>query len=226
MKFGQTIEYPSPVITLTVLDNATVNNNGVTKDSRMLVVVRDPITNFNHPNVVSTPTQRIPLYLHKEIIKSKLEDIGQNVQSINKRRFVDNEFNNGHNSLIYTIESLFSKKLGLADSLENKQIKFKAVLGLFTNDKTFLQNPVNNKIEPHYISMINILVLVYSGVNLFPLKTNSYSHILWTEVGKFMRMVKDKNILEISTDLNPFEYCIHGLCLSTSNEVLLNEIQN
>ena len=57
-------------------------------------------------------------------------------------------------------------------------------------------------------------------INLFPTKTPAYSHLIWTNVDSFIEAANSRNPARLHLNLNPFEYCIHGLCISTTCSLL------
>jgi hypothetical protein len=219
MEFGQTFESSAPVISLTIIDRATLEGRLTSNTTKILVVVRDPRTNASHPNVVSVPTQRIPLSLHLEILGT-MPGIRELLNGCSYRiPLVDNGFINGHNPIIYAVESLLASKLGLAESLELGELSFRARLRVVKAGKSYhLSDPTSEQV--HYILMANILVVVTDGASLFPRRTASYSQISWVEVSKFIHMVEQKNPEVLGIGLNAIEYCVHGLCISTTYDLL------
>ena len=66
------IKKTTPVVVLTILDGNTLGPNGEIDDkTKILVGVRDYRANPTHPNVISTPTQRIPKGLFDELSDRK-----------------------------------------------------------------------------------------------------------------------------------------------------------
>ncbi|HLO18236.1 MAG TPA: hypothetical protein VK206_25615 [Anaerolineales bacterium] len=219
MEFGQTFESLAPVISLTIIDQATLDAGLISDSTRILVVVRDPKTNTAHPNVVSVPTQRIPASLHLEICGATPgfgESLKEHSHSIS---MVSNRLVNGHNPIIYAVESLLSSKLGLAEHLESGQLCFQAKLRLVKAGKSYQLNNFTDE-QVHYISMANIIVVISDGVKLFPSKTASYSHISWVEVSRFFNTVEQRNPEILGVGLNSIDFCVHGLCIATTYELL------
>ncbi len=215
MEFGQTLESAAPVISLTIIDRATLDGWLISNTTKILIVVRDPKTNATHPNVVSVPTQRIPPGLHSEILGTKPGTRELLSGCFYDTSIVDNKSTNGHDPVIYAVESLLSSKLGLAEHVEVGDLCFQAGLRLAKAGKVYLTSE-----QPHHILMANIIVVVSEGARLFPLRTASYSHIAWIEISKFIDMVDQKNPEVLGTGLNAIEYCVHGLCISTTYDLL------
>lgn len=219
MEFGRTFESSAPVISLTIIDRATLERGVISNTTKVLVVVRDPKTNATHPNVVSVPTQRIPPGLHLEILEA-IPEIQELLNGCSyTTSMVDNGFTNGHNPIIYAVESLLSSKLGLGEHLESGDLSFQAGLRIVKAGKSYhLSNLMSEQV--HHILMANIIVIVSDGASLFPPSTASYSQISWVEVGQFISMVEQKNPELLGTGLNAIEYCVYGLCLLTTYDLL------
>jgi hypothetical protein len=219
MEFGQTSQSPAPVIALTIIDRASLDKGCTSDTTKILVVVRDPRTNITHPNVVSVPTQRIPVGLHREILGEMpvaAELLGGHSY---KAPMVDNGLTNGHDPIIYAVESVLSSKLGVAEHLELGDLSFQAMLRLARVGQSYHLSDSKSE-QVHYILMANIIVVILNGVHLFPGSTASYSQLSWVEVGKFIGMVEQKDPEVLGTGLNAIEYCVHGLCISTTYDLL------
>lgn len=219
MEFGQHKNKPAPVLTLTILDGATLIDHQLQATTRVLNVVRDPSTNTTHPNVVSTPTQRIPLSVYQQILELTHSGSSYPTPHLDTKENRPDHTTSGHNPLIYITEALLARKLGLAPFLERDQVQYQVHFGLSKTATTYIEDE-NSEPAPYHISMLNLVVVIQNGVDLFPDKTASYSHILWVESGKFLDMVQHKDPTRISADLNPYEYCVHGLCIATTHEIL------
>jgi len=121
------------VLTLTIVDASTLVNGQITNDSLVLCCVRNHQVNQTHPDVVSVPTQRIPEILAKDILSTSTKIGCQDDTILWKQRFTSNKNTNGHNSIIYCVESLLSRKLGITAELEKDEIEFEAaVVGTHT----------------------------------------------------------------------------------------------
>lgn len=207
---------PVPVVAITAIDALSLFNNNISSSSKILVVIRDPNTNINHPNVISTPTQRIPLALYNSILE----------QYNGNKDLVSNVDLNTHDPIIYVVESLFSKKLGVANALEKRKVTYTAKIGAVKFGRVYHKQNTESIPVLQYISMINILVFIHAGITCFPSSTSSYSKVMWKEVGKFLTMVENRNPMDLSLDLNPFEYCVHGICLASSAKTLRKQMKN
>lgn len=215
-QYGETVQFPSPVLSISIFDQATSANNLFSEDANIQVVVRDPQTNETHPNVISMPTNRIPEALFRAILESaELEDESGST-AFYKAGEVDNVSQSAHHPVVYAVDTILSRKLGVARDLELGTLRFRAALRACTIGKSVYPNSEFERTE--HIAMANIRVIVTHGAELFPLKSPSYSHISWVSVSRFLESVRQKNPLVL--DLDPIEYCIHGLCISTAYDML------
>jgi hypothetical protein len=173
MEFGRTCESPAPVISLTILDQATLEYDQISKTTRLLAVVRDPKSNDTHPNVVSVPTQRVPVSLYNEILEpAKREQALKHAIWYNSPA-IDNDLGSGHNPIVYAVEALLSRKLGLAEHLESGALRFQAALRLEKAGKSHHAGHSTSE-QVEYISMANIIVATSDGTRLFPRRTASF----------------------------------------------------
>jgi hypothetical protein len=135
------VDYPSDVLTLTIMDES---------EEVVLVGVRKPETNRTHPNVISTPTMRVPnmsvdailcgcSYFVDVPVDLKLPERIQRAQyieepcEINNEDFVDYDYpgqgvhpSYPNDHLRYMVKNLLVQKLGQADNIETDTVQFKA----------------------------------------------------------------------------------------------------
>jgi hypothetical protein len=151
-----------------MIDGATVRNLGIDSSSKLLVVVRDPVTNPTHPNVVSVPTQRVPDSFLKIILSLSTEEsrIGATTY------FVDNPVNsyssNGQNNphpLVYLIKNMISNKLGVPFESQTDKFKFEASLQSITYGISYYPNISPDSHEN--IAMASFLVKILEGSQLY-----------------------------------------------------------
>jgi hypothetical protein len=216
-QYGKTPQSPSPVVSISIFDHAIPDKDLVPGDAKIQVVVRDPETNKTHPNVISIPTHRVPCALFRPLLESAERDEEVGSTTFYKGGEVENAPGGGHHPVIYAVETILSRKLGVADELELGALRFRAALRAVTVGKSVYPDSESHNRTEH-IAMANIRVTVTRGAELFPPKTASYSTIFWVPVNRFLETVQKKNPLVL--DLDPIEYCIHGLCISTAYDVL------
>ena len=206
----------SPVLALTIVDGETLDSGNLKLDSRMMVAVRDPKTNLSHPDVISVPTQRVPpTFLGEVLAGAELVKEDGPCRHLRSRE-ADSTLDNGETPLIFAVESLMSKKLGVGDALERKEVTFHASLRLFLDG--VVENPETAEGVPRRerLAMANILVAIDRGAALFPARTASYSRLLWTSIETFLSSARTKSTLALDPGLDPIRYCIYGLCIAST----------
>lgn len=214
---GKTPQSPSPVLSISIFNQVISDKDLMSEGAKILVVVRDPQTNDTHPNVISIPTHRVPNALFRAIKESaeREEEIGST--TFYKAGEVDNLSESAHHPVVYAVETILSRKLGVASELELDTLRFRAALRAITIGKSiYTDSELFERTE--HIVMANIRVIITQGADLFPLKSSSYSPIFWVSVNSFLETVQQKNPLVL--ELDPIEYCIHGLCISTTYDML------
>jgi hypothetical protein len=221
--FGINESNPSPVISLSIFGDRPAEGGVITLDSQLLVVIRDKETNITHPNVISVPTQRIPLNLFEAIVDTATKEKEEDSLTYYHYSFSDSSLANGHDPIIYAVESILSRKLGLAEALEKNEFTFTSCLRVKKVGKSYHPNLPIDQGQIEFIQMLNLVVFIKNGQELIPEKTSSYSHILWTGAQSFLSTVREANPLLLDDDLDPLDYCIHGLCISSTYSVIANE---
>jgi len=222
---------PSPVIALTILRGAK------SAGEQILTVVRNPGANLTHPDVVSVPTQRIPdalmasLLSRSEVcdrVKRRRQDHLETLTVFRGRR-ADSDRDSGHDPVIYSVESLLARKLGMAEVLEKNGLRFQAWPGVLlegvarypsliadSGSESEVQEGSGGAQEA--IKMLNIAVRITAGADLFPESTCSYNHIQWSDLAGFRRMITDRDPAAIGLDA--LRFCVGGLCVSSSDAFL------
>jgi hypothetical protein len=211
---------PATVLALTILKANTLGLGGIVNgNSELLLAVRDPATNRSHPSVVSVPTQRIPPKLLYSLLNTaeKTETVDSSTQLLSAQACT-NLRQSGHAELILLVNSLLALKLGVSEFLERKLIGYTAYIRALVTGTV---------VHPEYAeptAMLNAVVLIESGADLFPTRTASYSHLMWRPVDVFIKTAREKNPLLLDVTLNPVQYCIHGMCIKSSFNVIATEI--
>lgn len=211
--FGDSESNYSPVLGLTILRQV-----GSSRRREILVVARRPATNRTHPNVVSVPTQRIPAILAQEITKEShlVGNVGATqVYDGTPIRRVSGGRN--HQATLYAVEALMAKKFEIGASLVTRQILFSAVLRTVAFGKiTYPSETTDDEFE--FIAMVNVEVVIEEGSGLIPPETASYTNLKWISLDKFQKMVEGRDAAEAG--MNPFQFCVHGLCLTAAYDGL------
>ncbi len=206
------------VLALTILNTDASIAEGASKGDKVLVCVRNREVNKTHPDVVSVPTQRIPTVLAEQILHESQKVGNQGDTMLFNCEEVSNTKENGHNEILFLVESLLSKKLGIADPLEGGAIKFSATL--YGNQTGVANYP--NLDDSEHLRMLNIVVHVHEGADLFPENTKSYDLVKWVPVDGFLKMwFRGKDPKDIGlTGKQALGVCVDGLCISSSADIL------
>lgn len=205
----------APVLALTIVDaSTTASFESINSSSLVLVGVRDPETNSTHPNVLSVPTKRVPNGVLGAIEVEILQEnsVGTSTTYILNELDPDQR-TNGHNSLFFAVKSILAEKLGVAEQIELGNVRFETRL------EAMVVGTVKHPDFEEKTCMYNASVLL-TGASLVPDKTSSYRSLIWTPSENFIRAAESKDLTEVSHELNPFEFCIHGLCIMSSFNVL------
>ncbi len=245
MPVSNTPQGGAPVIALTILDATTLGPDGsIRDDSRLLLGVRDPRTHATHPDVVSVPTQRIPpevlaaiqarsqATLHPALDLPFPERLQEAL--ILEAEGIDSRTTRGHDPFVYAVESLLSRKLGLAEALEQGAVSFTAFPGALLDgsvlykdrgpefeipgEKVTLEGQVYFRERN---AMVNVVVKL-AGASAVPEKTSSYRALRWIGVADFLRLAatRDHKILFSLFGTDAFGLCIHGLCILSAYSFL------
>jgi len=191
--------------------------------ARILVGVRDSKNNAVHPMVVSTPTQRVPAVVLEQIcsgaaklnIDTPLDlNFPEQVMSAHllEAPKVHSRSANGHDPLIYAVESILSKKLGLSAPLEERNVHFTA-----TPVSLLVGNIFSDDESKECLTLCNVRVLL-ENATLIPKSTPSYSRLFWIQEGEFLEMTRRRDLIGLEHVLggHSAEYCVHGLCILSS----------
>jgi hypothetical protein len=124
---------------------------------------------------------------------------------------------NGHNPLHFVVRSLLSEKLGLSEQIESRKITFDSRL------RAMALGTVTHPDHDEKTCMYNIFVSLSGNIHI-PASTSSYRRLMWASVNDFIASAATKDLTRISTDLSPFEYCIHGLCVLSTYNLLTSAV--
>lgn len=219
--YGASPNEPSPVLALSIFDGPALAGAVCQQEHRVVVAVRDEATNDTHPNVISVPTQRVPRELFDALVDAlHPESHGESITFLAGEE-VDSDQLEGHHPLVYAVCSMLSRKLGVGGYLESGDVAFRASLRAVSVGHSTYPQPVRGRTVEHII-MANAAVVVTRGSELFPARTPSYCHISWIPISRFMQTVRDKNPLVL--ELNPIAYCVHGLCVASTYDLLANHL--
>lgn len=222
---SESLKYSGDVIALTLFDNNTLVNGGIVADTRVRIGVRRAGSNLTHPDIVSVPTQRIPLSLAQEILGARTTAAEPEGLVKLTTRWSSNRSANGHNPVVYAVESLLSRKLGVAEYLESDRLIFEATPAICILDWARYPNLIDATDAPYpdqeLLRMINIRVHITEGADLFPALTESYDHSKWVTVHEYNAMMDGKDVSRVGLD--GFKFCVDGLCVASTNTIIESE---
>jgi hypothetical protein len=191
-------------------------------DSLLLGVRRSAATSQRHPAVLSTFTMRVPLPILASAGAAagfaSLEDV-QMRQTLSAPVADSHAFGvpGGFRHLsVYLVEAMFARKLGVADALVAGQLRGRVSnLGLA---RDVVADPIGGNNDEHTL-MLSYLVEVTDGVSMIPSSTSSYDPIQWVDGRKLAKAVRSHDALILMPDANPWDICLHGLCVRSAAEL-------
>lgn len=212
-------EVRSPVVALALFDSEGLSARPHGEMPLIQIVVRDPTTNRTHPNVVSVPTARVPKILFDALLQDVSVESRHGYTSLCSSRDLDSEDATGHNPVIFVVKSILAQKLGAGDALEAGLLAFRARVGALS----FGESQYYNADEPtsELIAMVTIVVTLTKGADVFPSQTASYSHLRWVSTNQFVKAVQNKDPSLVN--LHPIDLCIHGLCVSSTYDLIASK---
>lgn len=182
-------------------------------------VERRPETNLTHPNVLSAPTDRIPRAVFDAIPH------GREVQPLRKPHrpgytffepcAVSSVGESGHHPLVYAVDSILAKKMGLVDAIESGKFTYRAWLAAVLSGNASYTFPagsgLQNLEEP--MRMANVFVEVSdAAMQCIPGASKAYNVIQKLTLREF----KDRYWSSPSSSSGT----INGLCLPSTITVL------
>jgi len=199
----------STVIALTIVAPKMIHDDGP-EGLDVLIGVRRPETNGNHKNVASVPTIRV-----SDTVFDSIYDRWEASQDTNKTKEIPDRLLND------VVESVLSRKLGLADPLEYGQVEFDATPSVYKEGTSPL---LSDGDQPDAIRMLNILVELRQGREYIPESTASYSALRWFDINEAMNCIDKEELFVFDDVANPTRYICGGLCICTS-EILLKQVE-
>lgn len=209
---------PSSVVALTVIDAATLEGGAVGERTRVLVGVRSHETNPTHPGVVSVPTQRVPRALLDRLAAAAPVRAAEGPTDFLFGPGMDGLAWNACDEAVYAAGALMAAKLGVAEAVERRDVRFDAAAAVLHTGRAYYDEDPEKWFED--IRMANVAVRVTAGAAAFPAATAAYAPLAWVEAGRFRRASRERDTAILAADLDPFRYCIHGLCVLTADAVL------
>lgn len=200
--------------------------------------IRRAESNPTHPDVVSTPTGRLPRSIASAILASKadtrpadqpkwliesldpktpvvVEQLRANIEAVPERE----------SPLPYAVGALMAGKLGCAGALELASSKrpiahasLATILGGFSyaSDRELASGETVPVYEP--LIMLGSVITV-EDKHIIPNETESYRSISWVPLDEYLTGVREREAGRLITDISvedEVSVCVRGLCLATS----------
>jgi len=207
------------VLALTILDTGSDPAGTITQDTKIRVCVRNRSVNRTHAEIVSVPTQRIPVAIAEDIFATSATVVGRFGDTrLTPGTLVSNKLVSGHHSVIYAVEALLSGKLGVGAELEAGLISFSASLS-GVQEGFAIYSELNAR---EYLKMLNVIVKITEGSKLFPENTVSYSAARWVPISGYMEMWLTRDVTRVGISARDAirGICVDGLCISSTYDVL------
>ncbi|MEY9927205.1 rhodanese-related sulfurtransferase [Catenulispora sp. GP43] len=203
------------VVSLVLLD---AENPG-----RALFGVRTPTpTSRRHPDVLSSPTMRVPRETLRAALRSEGIDLSLarhgEIRPLTGSKL--HEFGTGPSMAshpTFLAEHLMARKLGIAEHLVAGRIRGHAAAGGIALDTVH-----DDEADPpeELTLMLSIVVTVEAGGNLFPGSTESYSRLDWVPIDDVHEAVLHHDPVRLVPTMDPISVCLHGLCVRSAAAVI------
>jgi hypothetical protein len=187
-----------------------------TARERLVLGVRSPsAVSSRHPNVLSTPTMRIPSELVPLLLEEDVKGVGEmkpgqfrSVRAAPHGRIGAALSTSNVTTLI--AETVLSRKMGLGDALVTQRLTGEAWVTAIGFDRV-LDESLEDAEDTF---MITIVVECDRVPDLAP--TESYSRLEWVSAEKLGEAVETRDPLLLLGHGYSWEVCLHGLCVRSA----------
>jgi hypothetical protein len=191
-----------PVLSLTILRR-------IGGSEEILVGIRDPRTNVNHPDTVSVPTQRVTHeiagLLYDPVQPGACDD-----------RVHDGAFMS--DTLAALVYGVFTSKLGADDGLLSVR-EVSARLRRVDFGESLIGVLGNGEPRTERLGMFGVEVNVDARFEV-PRDTSSYSLLEWLPLDQFLIMAVTRDATVLPIGLKAAEVCVQGLCMHSAVEIV------
>jgi transcriptional regulator with XRE-family HTH domain len=191
------------------------------EDMVLLGIRAATITSGRHPNVLSSPTMRIP----RSLMHAALEEIGVDIPALGEIRLLHGPRqvrfgcrDSMKDQIAYLAECLLARKLGVSDALVTGRLNGRAVPRAIALDVVADEGTIT--LDEELTLMLSIQLYIESGLTQFPASTPSYSHLGWFAADRVQEAVALNDALILLPNSRPWEVCLHGLCVRSAAEIL------
>jgi hypothetical protein len=204
-----------PVVSLLLFRDAT-------RQEVLLGLRRAPATSPRHPNVLSTPTTRVPMSIMSLMLSAERINLGATPGPWFRRLDGARSWKIGIPLSLtsveaFTAEALITRKLGLADEL---------IDGRLTGDLSFMtlaRDRIYDEVGGEQETLMLTMGCDLSERVDLVCDTASYSRLEWVPADQIGDAVKSRDPLMLLPDASVFEVCLHGLCVRSAAYAIESE---
>jgi len=190
----------------------------------LLGIRRDVPSMRRHPNVVSTPTGRIPTVVFDLVAAGvpRLRDAGVRVLDHDGPAATATAFTIGSGDFTWSpaalaVDALITKKLGLADAVITQRFAATAAPAVIALD--MVDDPWGTgSSEP--TEMLTFAAIVTEGASQIPDQTAAYSRLWWAERDRVLSAMAEGDASLLAPTLDPVRFGIGGLCMRSAVALL------
>jgi hypothetical protein len=206
---------PSPICDVLGLVVEERDNPG-----RVLLGVRRSVpTSTRHPEVLSTPTMRVPAGV-MDLALATIPELAESSLAPAEFEVVEDaaavrigEAMSMAEPLGYLVEALLARKLGVADDLLEGALSGFASPIVLARDTVL--DPASEDGEPEETRMLSLRVSLDRGSVPFPASTAAYSSLHWVEADLLPEAVAGNRPLDLIPEID-LNVCLHGLCVRSA----------
>jgi len=180
------------------------------------------LTSSRHPNVLSSPTMRVPA----AVMRAALSSLGMACfqPETGEIRLLSGCptapigcAGSMGDVTAFLVESVLMRKLGLAGPLVTGRVTGRATAKALALDR--VADPLGGGPEELTL-MLSILLELDSGAEEFPVSTESYLRLDWVDIERIRDAVDSHDALQLVPDADPFTVCLQGLCVRSTAEMV------
>lgn len=196
--------------------------------SRVLLGVRAPVpTSPRHPEVLSTPTMRVPAAVMEATLAEELAggppalEPGE-IRPLRGARSANfGRARSGMEPVAFLAEHLLSRKLGVSAELAQGKVAGIASAAVLAMDEVL--DPASTDGGAELTHMLTIRLALETGADAFPEATEHYSRLHWVEAAKLPAAVAANRPISLVPDID-LNVCLHGLCVRSAAAHFAEEI--
>lgn len=189
-------------------------------DEVMLGVRSPTVSSPRHPDVLSTPTMRIPAGVLTDILADAYGEAPPLPPTGAIHRLPDAEpvrFGGRRDdtpTATFVVEGLFARKLGAADLLVEGHVFGRIVPAALAVD--VVPDPATGISELTH--MLTLHVELDGGTELLPASTPSYSRFVWVRGDQLGVALEANNPMHLVPDID-LMVCVYGLCIRSAVDI-------